>query len=72
MWRIKVSYSDGSLLTLSHAGTIDLRLAQKYYNEYVRGKSCTAIYQQYPKKSNEPVTLLEKLNQLVEEVYTFE
>lgn len=52
MWKIFITYDDKSKLTLTGKHKdIPLRLALKYHREYVSGKRCRAIYQQYPKRS---------------------
>lgn len=62
MWKIKIEYEDKSKLTLTGKHKdIPLRLAQKYFNEYVAGRVCKAIYQQYPKKIYPEADLYEKL-----------
>lgn len=62
MWKIKIEYEDKSGLTLTGKHKdIPLRLAQKYFNEYVAGRICKAIYQQYPKKNYPEVDLYDKL-----------
>ncbi len=73
MWKIFVEYSDKSRLTLTGKHkVIPLRLAVKYFNDYVLGHICKAIYQQYPKKDNEPIDLYEKIEELREEGRTDE
>ena len=64
MWKIFLEYSDKSKCTLTGKHKeIPLELAKKYYNEYgVRAEK--AIYQQYPKKDNGPMELLDKINEL--------
>ncbi len=69
MWKIYIEYSDKSKITLTGKGNeISLRLAEKYFNEYVAGNICKATYQKYPKKANEPIDLYEKIEQLQLEV----
>ena len=64
MWKIFFEYSDKSKCTLSGKHKeIPLELAKEYYNKYgVRAE--TAVYQQYPKKDNEPMELLDKIKEL--------
>lgn len=67
MWKIFIEYDDKSKLTLTgKQKDIPLRLATKYYQQYVSGNKCTAVYQRYPKKDNEPISLLDKIEQLEE------
>lgn len=68
MWKIFIEYSDKSKATLTgkHAD-IPLRLAVKYYNDYVAGKDCKATYQRYPVKNHKPVDLYKKIEELMEE-----
>lgn len=67
MWKIKVEYEDKSklILTGKHKD-IPLKLALKYYNEYISGRRCKAIYQQYPKKDQEDIDLFDKIRNLEE------
>ena len=68
MWKIHIEYDDKSKATLTGKHEdIPLRLAVKYYNEYVAGKVCKAIYQQYPKKNHQSMDLFEKIEQLQSE-----
>lgn len=64
MWKIFFEYSDHSKCTLTGKGKeIPLRLAVKYYKQYgIHAEK--SIYQQYPKKNNNPMDLLEKIEQL--------
>lgn len=64
MWKIFFEYSDKSKCTLTGKHKeIPLELARKYYNEC--GVSAEkAVYQQYPKKNNEPMDLLDKIEEL--------
>ena len=66
MWKIFFEYSDKSKCTLTGKHKeIPLELARKYYNQYgIRAEK--AIYQQYPKKDNEPIDLLDKIEELEE------
>lgn len=41
--------------------------SKKHYQEFVFGKICTATYQQYPMKSHQKMTLLEKIEALEKE-----
>ena len=67
MWKIFIEYPDKSKCTLTGKHKeIPLRLAKEYYNLYgVRAEK--AIYQQYPKKDNEPMDLFDKIEELEEE-----
>lgn len=57
-------YSDHSKCTITSKGKkIPLRLALKYRNQYGI-HAATSIYQQYPKKDNEPMDLMDKIEQL--------
>ena len=68
MWKIFFEYEGGDRLTLTgKQKDIPLRLAEKYQNLYGI-HSVKATYQQYPKKNHEPLTLSEKIEQLLEEV----
>lgn len=68
MWKIFIEYGDKSkvILTGKHPD-IPLSLAVKYFNDYVAGRQCTAVYQQYPKKNYKPVDLYKKIEELMEE-----
>lgn len=66
MWKIFFEYSDHSKCTLTGKGKeIPLRLAVKYQNQYGI-RAAASIYQQYPKKDNEPMDLIDKIWQLKE------
>ena len=67
MWKIKIEYYDKSklILTGKHKD-IPLCLALKYHNEYVAGRRCKAVYQQYPKKNHEEMDLFDKIEELKE------
>lgn len=65
MWKIKVEYDDKSKLTLTGKHKdIPLRLALKYYHDYVNGRRCKAVYQQYPKKNHDEMDLFDKIEEL--------
>ncbi len=65
MWKIKVEYDDKSKLTLTGKHKdIPLRLALKYFHDYVNGRRCKAVYQQYPKKNHEEMSLPDKIEEL--------
>ena len=65
MWKIFITYNDKSKVTLTGKHKdIPLRLAWKYYMRYVNGKTCHAVYQQYPKKNHESMDLMEKIELL--------
>lgn len=66
MWKIFFEYSYKSKCTLTGKHKdIPLRLAIKYQKQYCGAES--AIYQQYPKKNHEPMSLCEKIEQLESE-----
>lgn len=68
MWKIFITYDDKSKVTLTGKHKdIPMRLALKYHREYVSGKRCRSIYQQYPKKDHESMDLMEKIEQLEQE-----
>lgn len=68
MWKIFISYPDKSKLTLTGKHKdIPLRLAEKYYKDYV-DRNCNTVYQRYPKKDYAAVGLFEKIEQLQMEV----
>ena len=65
MWKIFIEYDDKSKVTLTGKHKdIPLKLAVKYHQEYVSGKRCKAVYQQYPKKDHEPISLFDKIEEL--------
>ncbi len=65
MWKIKIEYDDESRMTLTGKHKdIPLELALKYHNDYVSGRMCKAVYQQYPKREHEEMDLLEKIEEL--------
>lgn len=65
MWKIFIEYDDKSKTTITgNQSDIPYRLAVKYYQEYVSGRRCKAIYQRYPKKNYEPMTLFDKIDEL--------
>lgn len=65
MWKIFIDYPNKSKLTLTGKHKdIPLSLAEKYYNQYVAGRICKAMYQRYPKKDYPAVWLFEKIEQL--------
>ena len=65
MWKIKVEYDDKSKLTLTGKHKdIPLRMALKYFHDYVNGRRCKAVYQQYPKKYQEEMSLSDKIEEL--------
>lgn len=65
MWKIFITYDDKSKVTLTGKHKdIPLRLAWKYYMQFVNGKRCLAKYQQYPKKDYESMNLMEKIELL--------
>lgn len=67
MWKIFFEYSDKSKCTLTGKHKdIPLRLAIKYHNQYEIHAE-RSIYQQYPKKNHEPMSLCEKIEQLESE-----
>lgn len=67
MWKIKITYDDKSKATLTGKHKdIPYRLAVKYFMEYVNGRQCEAIYQQYPKKDHPEMSLSDKIEELEE------
>lgn len=67
MWKIKITYDDKSKLTLTGKHKdIPYRLAVKYFHDYVNGRRCEAIYQQYPKKKYLEMNLFDKINEMEE------
>ena len=67
MWKIFFTYSDGSKCTLTgKQKDIDLRLARKYHNQYGI-QTISSMYQQYPKKNNEAMDLMDKIEELESE-----
>lgn len=65
MWKIFIEYDDKSKVTLTGKHKdIPLRLAVKYHQEYVSGKRCKVVYQQYPKKDHDPISLFDKIEEL--------
>ena len=69
MWKIFIVYDDKSKVTLTGKhNDIPLRLAWKYYLQYVNGRKCLrSEYQQYPKKEHESMDLMDKIEQLEQE-----
>lgn len=68
MWKIKIKYDNKSKVTITGKHKdIPLPLAVKYHNEYVSGKICEAVYQQYPKKYHEEMDLFDKIEELKED-----
>lgn len=66
MWNIFFKYSDKSKITVTGKHKdIPIDLAVKYQNLY-GANSISSVYQQYPKKSHEPISLYEKIEQLKE------
>ena len=67
MWKIKITYDDKSKATLTGKHKdIPYRLAVKYFMEYVNGRQCEAIYQQYQKKDHPEMSLSDKIEELEE------
>ncbi len=65
MWKLFITYDDKSKVTLTGKHKdIPLRLALKYHREYVSGKRCRAVYQQYHKKDHESMDLMDKIELL--------
>lgn len=65
MWKIRITYSDKSKLTLTGKHQdIPVGLARHYYSQYVAGKSNEATYQQYPKKNYAEMDLAKKIEEL--------
>ena len=68
MWKIRITYDDKSKLTLTGKHKdIPYRLAVKYFMEYVNGRPCEAIYQQYPKNKYPEMDLFDKIDQMERE-----
>ena len=66
MWKIVITYSDKSKIKLAGSYLdIPLRLAVKYYNEYVADHVVfSAVYQQYPVKEHPAMELIDKIEEL--------
>lgn len=66
MWKIKITYTDKSSLTISGKHKdIPVDLAVEYYNKYVANHVVYgATYQQYPKKDHEEMELIDKIEEL--------
>ncbi len=65
MWKIRITYSDKSKLTLTGKHRdIPLELAKHYHNLYVVGRCCECTYQQYLKKDYDVISLAQKLEEL--------
>lgn len=69
MWKIFIAYDDKSKITITgKQKDIPLRLALKYYREYINGKNCTqSSYQRYPKKNYPVMNLMDKIEALAKE-----
>lgn len=69
MWKLTIIYQDNSQCIIKgKQKDIPLELAQQYFRQFnCSSKNRTAIYQKYPLKNNEPICLIEKINQLREE-----
>ncbi len=67
MWKIFFEYSDKSKCTVTGKHKdIPLMLAKKYHNQYgIHAEK--SVYQQYPKKNYESMSLREKIRQLESE-----
>lgn len=64
MWRIFFEYSDGSKCAITgKEKEISLGLATTYLKQYAIAEK--AVYQQYPKKENAPIHLIEKYEELL-------
>lgn len=64
MWKIFFEYSDGSECTITgKEKEISLGLASAYLKRYADAEK--AVYQQYPKKENAPIHLIEKYEELL-------
>ena len=67
MWKIFFEYNDNSKCTVTgKQKDIPLRLAVKYHKQY-GFHATSAMYQQYPKKEHEPMSLVEKIAKLEKE-----
>lgn len=65
MWKIFIEYDDKSKLTITGKHKdIPVKLANKYYREYVKSSVCNDTYQQYPKKDHKPMSLATKIMEL--------
>lgn len=65
MWKIFIEYDDKSKITLTGKHKdIPLDLAIKYHQLYISGNRCKAVYQRYPKKNYEPMSLFDKIDEL--------
>ena len=68
MWKITIIYDDGIVKIQGTHKDIPLSMAKTYYKQYkCELSSRTAIYQQYPLKDNEPISLIDKISQLERE-----
>lgn len=67
MWKVFFTYGDKSKITITGKDKeITSRLIRKYFNDY--GRHCdSAIYQQYPKKNNEPKDFIKMAQEIMEE-----
>ena len=62
MWKIRITYDDKSKLTLTGKHKdIPYRLAMKYFMDYVNGRECEAVYQQYTKNLYPDMDLFENI-----------
>lgn len=68
MWRINIVYIDNSEVSFKGNTTdISLEDAFYYYNNYVKGRMCTATFQKYPIKENPKTELEDKIIALQKE-----
>lgn len=72
MWKILFEYSDKSKCTITGAHKeIPLRLAIDCHNSYGI-HAIRSIYQQYPKKDNPEMDLMEKIEELEQREFSME
>lgn len=70
MWKIFIVYDDKSKITLTGKHKdIPLRLALQYNGLYANSPSCvSAKYQRYPKKKYPEMDLMDKIEELEQEI----
>lgn len=72
MWKVLFEYSDKSKCTITGAHKeIPLRLAIDYHN-LCGIHAIRSIYQQYPKKDNPEMDLMEKIEELEQREFSME
>lgn len=69
MWKITIKYDDGGIAKIKGKHKdIPLSTAKTYYKQFkCELSSRTAIYQKYPLRDNEPISLIDKISQLERE-----